>query len=533
MSSPGQNNANHVLEKSTGSSQSDNATVIDDTDGGSIEFPKSIPSTLPTEESPSRNLVLCFDGTGDQFDADNSNIVEFFTMLKKDDMEEQLVYYQAGIGTYFSPEIATPLAAKISKAMDEAIAWNLSAHVMDGYEFLMQHYQAGDRICIFGFSRGAYTARALAGMIHKVGLLPASNKQQVPFAYKMYEDGTKWGWKQSDLFKKAFSVDVPIEFLGVWDSVNSVGLVAGRRLPFTTSNTIIRKFRHAIALDERRIKFQTNVWNRPDEKEKMKGVKGQKPDVARKKKKKDRMLKKLRKFEKKHSVDTDEPTDVKEVWFTGCHCDVGGGSVKNGVLHSLARIPLRWMVRECFKAKTGIVFTCEGLREIGLDPTSLYDPSVPFDDQEVRDRPPALPIDGMYVQRIPPNPKKLPKPERKKAKQERKKQRIAEQSFSEEEHERLDALSPIYDQLKLSPMWWLLEYLPLTQRYQQDDNTWVTRRRLNRGKPRVIPHQEKNEVLVHRSVKMRMDAQYEDGEKYVPQASFEEARKRGLLRFVD
>ncbi|KAG6867257.1 hypothetical protein C0993_005154 [Termitomyces sp. T159_Od127] len=93
---------------------------------------------------------------------------------------------QAGIGTYTSPQIATPTAAKISKTLDEAFAWDLSTHVMEGYEFLMQncklcfqfilsiyptHHlysdQAGDRICIFGFSRGAYTARSLAGMVHK------------------------------------------------------------------------------------------------------------------------------------------------------------------------------------------------------------------------------------------------------------------------------------------------------------------------------------------------------------------------------
>jgi hypothetical protein len=75
---------------------------------------------------------------------------------------------------------------------------------------------AGDRICIFGFSRGAYTARALAGMIHKVGLLPACNFQQVPFAYKMFTQADETGWAQSNAFKKAFSVDVDIEFIGVW-----------------------------------------------------------------------------------------------------------------------------------------------------------------------------------------------------------------------------------------------------------------------------------------------------------------------------
>lgn len=152
-----------------------------------------------------------------------------------------MVYYQAGIGTYTAPSIATPFAAKLSKTLDEMIACNLDSHVMDGYEFLMQNYEAGDKICIFGFSRGAYTARALAGMVHKVGLLPACNHQQIPFAYKMYTRTSILGWKQSTLFKKTFSMDVDIEFIGVWDTVCSVGLFP-RRLPFTASNTSVKTF---------------------------------------------------------------------------------------------------------------------------------------------------------------------------------------------------------------------------------------------------------------------------------------------------
>ena len=79
----------------------------------------------------------------------------------------------------------------------------------------------GDKICLFGFSRGAYTARSLAGMLHKVGLLPAGNHQQVPFAYKMFTRCDELGWKQSVAFKKAFSINVDIEFVGVW-SVNQL-----------------------------------------------------------------------------------------------------------------------------------------------------------------------------------------------------------------------------------------------------------------------------------------------------------------------
>ena len=74
----------------------------------------------------------------------------------------------------------------------------------------------GDKICLFGFSRGAFTARALAGMLQKVGLLPPWNREELPFAYKMYAKNDEEGWRLSKQFKRTFSTDVKIEFLGVW-----------------------------------------------------------------------------------------------------------------------------------------------------------------------------------------------------------------------------------------------------------------------------------------------------------------------------
>ncbi|KAH9932123.1 uncharacterized protein BXZ73DRAFT_101498 [Epithele typhae] len=418
-----------------------------------------------------RTLVLCFDGTGDQFDSDNSNVVKFFSLLKRDDRREQMT----GIGTYTNLQMVTSIGASVAKTLDEAIAWNLESHVMEATN------EAGDKICLFGFSRGAYTARALAGMLHK-----------------MYSRTDEVGWQQSTAFKKAFSVDVSIEFIGVWDTVSSVGLIP-HRLPFTTSNTAIRTFRHALSLDERRAKFKANHWNRPTEWEARLGThpgemprpvargsvalrkqsharttseggkkgramspkriadalkivtgfgKGDKeekagsPVVAKAK-----LLKRsprtafappssprsratrrsaaivedaagaaakaarrcgrvergggrstdgqqvvvgsaravstfARKPTRKRMTEEEETfdrtallageTDVKEVWFAGCHADVGGGSVSDTERHSLARIPLRWMVRECFRTHTGIRFHAELLKDIGLDPAALW-----------------------------------------------------------------------------------------------------------------------------------------------------------------
>ncbi|XP_006462906.1 hypothetical protein AGABI2DRAFT_224560 [Agaricus bisporus var. bisporus H97] len=531
----------------------------------------SVPSVIPPEHDH-RTLVLCFDGTGDQFDADNSNIVQLVSLLKKNDRNKQMVYYQSGIGTYTSSKAVAPWWSAFQKTLDEMVAWNLDSHVMGGYEFLMQNYIEGDKICIFGFSRGAYTARSLAGMLHKIGLLPADNLQQIPFAYKMYTRVDHIGWEQSNGFKKAFCSDVTIDFLGVWDTVDSVGIFP-KRLPFTTSNGIVRVFRHAISLDERRSKFKTNLWNRPTDQEAQLGVQASSSQLAQpcmspttslnekepstptspslhnpsEKRSNTRSVrggseksggfrineiriggsthdKKLDTMEAMYSASArkklEVPTDIEEVWFAGCHCDVGGGSVSNKTRHSLARIPLRWMVRECFKANTGIMFDSEGLREIGLDPATLY----PF----VTPRPRPHKIKPEHKVQKPPE---VPIPVRLHATLSKKRpagihahHAVHSSPFlgSEEAEELNDALSPAYDQLKLKKGWWILEILPLQLRYQRGNNEWVTRFGSNLARPRFIPKQITHGVKVHRSVKMRMDAEYEDerkkGKRYKPKA---------------
>lgn len=191
-----------------------------------------------------RTVVICLDGTGDEFDADNSNVVKwvdsagsavaymltglfsicrFFAALKKDD-PTQLTYYQSGVGTY-SDSYKGSLQSGLSAALDMAVGASLGSHVREAYSFLMQNYREGDKICLIGFSRGAYTARALAGMLHKVGLLPAHNQAQITFAYKWYRDDSEDGWRMSADFKRTFSIDVNVHFLGCWDTVASVGIV--------------------------------------------------------------------------------------------------------------------------------------------------------------------------------------------------------------------------------------------------------------------------------------------------------------------
>ncbi|KAJ3523483.1 hypothetical protein NMY22_g11420 [Coprinellus aureogranulatus] len=210
-----------------------------------------------------RTLVLCFDGTSNEYDEDNTNVVKLFALLKKNDFDQQLCYYQPGVGTWFEPGVVSPVFHWGAKWLDLALAWYLDHHVMEGYRFLVDNYRQGDKVCIFGFSRGAYTARALAGFLYKAGLLPRGNQAQVPFAYKLYKREDKEGVELCKGFKQTYSQDVKVEFMGVWDTVASVGIITKRTLPFTNSNKSIKTFRHALALDERRVKFQPNYYHRP------------------------------------------------------------------------------------------------------------------------------------------------------------------------------------------------------------------------------------------------------------------------------
>ena len=166
-------------------------------------------------------------------------------------------FRQAGIGTYTVSVVKTPFLEAASKCLDIMFGSSLPEHVKGLSSTLLtprstisqrltnrsrripifdaklsvdsafnsfslwEAYRirpdrAGDKICIFGFSRGAYTARALAGMLQKVGLLPPSNLEQLPFAYAMYKQKGEDGDSLSIGFKRAFSIDVRITFLGVW-----------------------------------------------------------------------------------------------------------------------------------------------------------------------------------------------------------------------------------------------------------------------------------------------------------------------------
>lgn len=213
---------------------------------------------------------------------------------------------------------------------------------------VMQNYIAGDRICIFGFSRGAYTARAVAGMVHSIGLIPPWNKQQVPFAWKIYRDGSPEGLIkvssfrakclvhrfiacQASEFKATFSINVIIDYVGVFDTVASVGVLSSKELPFAASNRAIRVFRHALSLDERRVKFKTSHFHNPpkisdhtEDRIKAHQITGSlSQDDALRGKRVDPNATATRNKKRPE-------TDALEVWFAGCHvrCSISSSSIE-------------------------------------------------------------------------------------------------------------------------------------------------------------------------------------------------------------
>jgi uncharacterized protein (DUF2235 family) len=273
-----------------------------------------------------RNLIICLDGTANRFGRDNTNIVKLCECLDRN--ADQLVYYDPGVGTLGDAGALTWVRRKFTQTLGLAIGWGLMENVQQAYDFLSWHYRPEDRIFVFGFSRGAYTARALAALIHMYGLLPPGATNLTPYLADMVVDegvdevpnnAVTGGssrrprrWEIAASFKKHFGRPATIEFMGVFDTVASTGWFWNPlRLPFTSSNKSVKRVRHAVAIDERRGFFTPLLY---------------KPEPTN-----------YPSLNKLHG-------DIKEVWFAGVHSDVGGGYPRDE--QALAQIPMEWMLRE-------------------------------------------------------------------------------------------------------------------------------------------------------------------------------------------
>jgi uncharacterized protein (DUF2235 family) len=250
-----------------------------------------------------KNIVLCCDGTGNEFGDQNSNVIKLYKMLST---EAQIAYYHPGVGTMGARNAFTRIGKWWTRVLGLAFGYGISDNVADAYQFLMRRFEPDDRIYVFGFSRGAYTARALCGMLHIVGLLSAGNEGLIPYAIRMVKK-KKIDFGVAADFKKTFSRECKPHFVGVWDTVSSVGWVYNAvRFPFTTAtkNPDLQIVRHAISIDERRAFFRQNLFGMP----------------------------------------YGAQQEVKEVWFAGVHSDVGGSYPESE--SQLSKIALRWMVCE-------------------------------------------------------------------------------------------------------------------------------------------------------------------------------------------
>lgn len=270
-----------------------------------------------------RNIVICCDGTGNAVDADLSNVLKLFRIVRKN--RNQIVFYDPGVGTISTSDPWSRFKANALGVWGLMTGWGLDANVLDAYKFLVDNYRDGDRIFLFGFSRGAYTVRVLAGLLHLVGLLERQQANLCEYALTAYKRAAdKNDFEIAWRFERILSTRrPPIHFVGVWDTVSSMivprpdrfYLPSLQELPYTKTNPLVEVFRQAIAIDERRRMFRINRWKEPQ-------------------------------VYKPNPFDPADPPaqDIKQVWFSGVHSDVGGGypETESGA----AKFPLKWIIDE-------------------------------------------------------------------------------------------------------------------------------------------------------------------------------------------
>jgi uncharacterized protein (DUF2235 family) len=275
--------------------------------------------TAPADEeerSMVTRLVVCCDGTWNTPDqmigtvARPTNVTKLALSITPTDASgtRQCVYYHQGVGT-----------SRWDHIRGGAVGAGLSANVLDAYQFLIDNYQDGDELWFFGFSRGAFTARSIAGLVRNCGVLRTQNLNRMHEAFALYRSRAESPrGTASTLFRHAYSYEPRVRFVGVWDTVGALGipvpstralqpLVAffNRRLAFHDTNlsTHVDGAFHALAIDEKRKAFLPTLWT-------------QQADAG--------------------------SQILEQVWFSGAHSDVGGGYSPSG----LSDIALLWMIEK-------------------------------------------------------------------------------------------------------------------------------------------------------------------------------------------
>ena len=285
-----------------------------------------------------KNIVICCDGTSNEFNYAQTNVVGLYATLLHDP-SQQITFYHPGLGTMGPPGALTKFDKWWTRQAGLAFGRGIEDDIRDAYCFLMETYEAGDRVYLFGFSRGAYTARCLSAVLYLYGLLRKGNEPLVAYAVRMIvELGKTHAHREGPLglardFKATFSRSCPLHFVGVWDTVSSVGWFANpMSLPNTANSPEIAIGRHAVSIDERRAFFRENLWWPAAS-----GPSG--------------------------------PSDIKQVWFAGSHSDVGGGYpvAESG----LSQFALEWMLVEAQRAGL-LIDPARAHRALGLSAGSPF-----------------------------------------------------------------------------------------------------------------------------------------------------------------
>ena len=275
-----------------------------------------------------KRIIYCADGTWDG-KSNNTNVFKFFSALQVS--AEQMPFYDTGVGADGNP---------IEKLVGGAFGTGLYRKIKDGYTKIAHVYNEGDELFIFGFSRGAYTARSLAGMISACGLpTGAFADSLVDTAFDAYRNKDQ---RATLLQKLAGSgmAQAPITMVGVWDTVGSLGIpaIVGGVDPLvygfldTSLNPNIQNAFQALAIDEKRMEFPPTLWTSPP-------APGQ---------------------------------TIEQVWFCGAHSDVGGGEPPsaNGDSTALSDITLTWMMKKA--QGLGVTFAPEALARYAFPLESKY-----------------------------------------------------------------------------------------------------------------------------------------------------------------
>jgi uncharacterized protein (DUF2235 family) len=281
--------------------------------------------TEQPQQTRGKRIVLCFDGTANQIGAGNlTNVAKLFEMLEKNDPASQLSYYDPGVGTLAPAAAGSGVLRTLSLLFEQAFGLGLKDNVAQAYRYVMQHWRPGDSIYIFGFSRGAYTARALAGMLLRPGLMRPGSENLLGYAVEKYAINRKftqeefdhwdefarafcWRTENEPLFstvhqndpKQVWHYAVPVAYLGLWDTVKAAGFLrwGDLRWPYTRKLPNVARIRHAVSIDERRRPYREYLVE-------------------------------------------EHPRGLEERWFAGVHADVGGTFADC----RLATIALKWVV---------------------------------------------------------------------------------------------------------------------------------------------------------------------------------------------